>query len=783
MIPFANWLGTPRRATPQRATPQRATPQRLRLEVELLEERSLLNATGILPAAAPIAGTIAEPMVAPSVLFRPIGYPLPPVPAPADSPLTLDAAPATLSATAGSAFDGAVATLTDSDTGVQASDFTVTIDWGDGTVSDGTLRSNGQGGLDVLGNHTYTGAGDYSVQVDVTAGDSTAETYSDLSVSAAAASQFEIDASTDSTPGAVVSITVIAEDPFGNPVDNYAGTVHFTSSDTLAGLPADYTFTADDAGSHDFDVTLESADNQTVTATDTADGSFSGSAGIVVHADATPSFLITADDGATVGMPTTFTVTAVDAFGNPLPTYTGTVHFTSSDALAVLPADYTFTAADQGSQTFTATLREPGSPTIDATDTADAAVTGETNLWVATATSDQVAYADDGSMVVSEALPSAGGQDLVLLRYGSDGALDATFGSGGEVILRGLTGPNQTAPAVALQSDGKVIVAGSAPGASGLDFVVQRYDTDGSLDTSFGGSGTVDTAFAGADAQADAQAVGVAVPGDGGIVVAGTVHTASGSEFGLARYNSDGSLDTTFGTGGLVTTAFDGDATATSVSILYNGEIDVSGQSTDGSYLSAYYNRDGSQDLSGPSPIVWFGGFGRPITMGEVVPPDHAGPAPGGDAVPPVAAATTPTPPTPSIPAAALPFTSDAALVPLAGPADVAVPASQVKLAASDAAPRTTVPPSTTPSASIVVFRPPAAASEAVPVFSPNLNPVPAPSPVQDIPPELGGAALDRLARHNLQLARDKAALSVRDEADEDLPATAGPGTLPPPGA
>src|SRR5262249_12770332 len=87
----------------------------------------------------------------------------------------------------------------------------------------------------------------------------------------------------------------------------------------------------------------------------------------------------------TAGQPQTFTVTALDSSGNPLPSYTGTVHFTSSDPQAVLPADYTFTAADQGVHTFSATLKTAGSQAVSVRD-ATASITGvESGITVSAA--------------------------------------------------------------------------------------------------------------------------------------------------------------------------------------------------------------------------------------------------------------------------------------------------------------------------------------------------------------------------------------------------------------
>jgi hypothetical protein len=78
----------------------------------------------------------------------------------------------------------------------------------------------------------------------------------------------------------------------------------------------------------------------------------------------------------TAGSAYPFTVTLYDAYGNVATGYTGTLHLTSSDVLAVLPADYTFTASDAGKHTFTATLNTKGTQSITATDTASASLTG-----------------------------------------------------------------------------------------------------------------------------------------------------------------------------------------------------------------------------------------------------------------------------------------------------------------------------------------------------------------------------------------------------------------------
>src|SRR5205085_12653250 len=139
-------------------------------------------------------------------------------------------------------------------------------------------------------------------------------------------------------------------DAYGNVVTGYRGTVHFTSSDAQAGLPSDDTFTAADKGVHTFSATLKTAGSQSLTATDTANASLSGTEGSIAVAPAAATTLILAGfpTSITAGVSGMAAVTAWDAYGNVATGYTGTVHFTASDPQAVLPADYTFTAADAG---------------------------------------------------------------------------------------------------------------------------------------------------------------------------------------------------------------------------------------------------------------------------------------------------------------------------------------------------------------------------------------------------------------------------------------------------
>ena len=164
-------------------------------------------------------------------------------------------------------------------------------------------------------------------------------------------------------------------------VAGYRGAVHFTSSDTQAGLPGNYTYSAGDNGVHTFSATLKTAGSQSLTATDTATASITGAqSGITVTAAAATHLVITAPTSVSIGVAFSVTVTALDAYGNIATGYLGTIHFTSSDHRAVLPSDYSFVAADAGVHTFMVTLQSSGTQTLTATDTHTGSIKGNASV-------------------------------------------------------------------------------------------------------------------------------------------------------------------------------------------------------------------------------------------------------------------------------------------------------------------------------------------------------------------------------------------------------------------
>jgi uncharacterized delta-60 repeat protein len=187
--------------------------------------------------------------------------------------------------------------------------------------------------------------------------------------------------------------------------------------------------------------------------------------------------------------------------------------------------------------------------------------------------------------------------DFAIVRYNLDGSLDSTFGGGDGQVLTDLGG-DDSASAVAIQADGKIVVAGtSTAGGNPFNFALVRYKTGGGLDPTFDGDGKVLTDFLGSDTLLD-----VAIQTDGKIVAAGV--TGLSGDFALARYNSNGSLDASFDGDGRVVTDFGDDDGARAVAIQADGKIVAGGSTFAGTgadpidFALARYNPDGSLDPS-----------------------------------------------------------------------------------------------------------------------------------------------------------------------------------------
>jgi uncharacterized delta-60 repeat protein len=213
-----------------------------------------------------------------------------------------------------------------------------------------------------------------------------------------------------------------------------------------------------------------------------------------------------------------------------------------------------------------------------------------------------VAVQNDGKILVAGQTDSGGskGNDFAVIRFNSNGSRDTTFGTNG-LVTTDLGSTSDAAYAMALQSDGKIVVVGqtSTIGTSS-DFAIVRYSTNGTLDATFGTGGKVITDFAGGADQAD----GVALTADGHIVVSGSASFGGILRFAIARYTATGQLDTSFGSSGKTTTAFSqGYARGQSVVLLPDGSMVVAGAAYNyaadgGDFAAVKYSSSGQLDTT-----------------------------------------------------------------------------------------------------------------------------------------------------------------------------------------
>jgi len=239
-----------------------------------------------------------------------------------------------------------------------------------------------------------------------------------------------------------------------------------------------------------------------------------------------------------------------------------------------------------------------------------------------------MAVQPDGKLVVAghANMGGATGTDFVLVRYLRDGALDPSFGNAGKVSTD-IEGGSDQAFAVALQADGKLVVAGSSDvSPKGKSFALVRYNNDGSLDASFGTAGKVVTSFG---SQSD-TAYALVVQPDGKIVAGGHTNTAlRGIDFALARYEANGTLDAGFGNNGQVITPISDGNSRDSIYALalqtVGGEVKIVAAGGEGDFVVTRYNANGSVDAGFAIGQRLDGAFGSVIGAARavIVTPDH----------------------------------------------------------------------------------------------------------------------------------------------------------------
>ncbi len=208
-----------------------------------------------------------------------------------------------------------------------------------------------------------------------------------------------------------------------------------------------------------------------------------------------------------------------------------------------------------------------------------------------------LAVQPDGKLVAAGACLNGGSNDFCLARYNANGSPDTTFGSSGKV-LTAIGSNDDSANTLMLQPDGKLVAAGYCLNGSSYDFCLARYNTNGSLDPAFGTGGKVVTAIG----SGNDLAYALALQPDGKLVAAGNCYNASGtdSDFCLARYHADGSLDLAFGTGGKVVTQIgNNNDSAYAVVVQPDGKLAAAGTCITDSgfaFCLARYNANGSLD-------------------------------------------------------------------------------------------------------------------------------------------------------------------------------------------
>ncbi len=246
-----------------------------------------------------------------------------------------------------------------------------------------------------------------------------------------------------------------------------------------------------------------------------------------------------------------------------------------------------------------------GTPTTSFGD--NGVITTAVGTWTDKANS--ITLQPDGKIILGGSYYRYNGdsnEDFALVRYNADGSLDDSFGNGGKVSTE-LGGDFDVIESVAVLPDGKIVAGGYIQQNSSSKFALVRYNFDGSLDPSFGDGGKVITSIKNSPYE---NAFTMAVQADGKVVLAGR----AGSDFALVRYNNDGSMDSEFGNGGIVTTDVVGGSSISKIVIQPDGKIvgvasinDYTQTSNTWDFAVVRYNPDGSLDNS-------FGDNGKTLT-------------------------------------------------------------------------------------------------------------------------------------------------------------------------
>lgn len=307
-----------------------------------------------------------------------------------------------------------------------------------------------------------------------------------------------------------------------------------------------------------------------------------------------------------------------------------------SDGKIVAVGDH-YDTYDVGGKSDFAVVRYKSNGILDTTFHGDGKLT--TNFGVFDV-ANHVAIQSNGKIVLVGDTCATGytNCDLAMVRYNPNGSLDTNFSGDGKLIVD-FGGGDNGGVALAIQPDGRIVVVGGMHNGSNNDFALYRFLPNGTLDTTFSVDGMVNTGFG---SGRNDGAVDLAIK-SGKIVVAGQTCDSSDNncDFALARYNPNGTLDTTFSSDGKVTTNISGNDHGRAVAIQGNGKIVVAGRPpmNECRFLLARYNTNGSLDstfsgdgkvITNFTPGVSCGGRGMEIQSdGKIVVVGYAGS--GGD--------------------------------------------------------------------------------------------------------------------------------------------------------
>lgn len=210
------------------------------------------------------------------------------------------------------------------------------------------------------------------------------------------------------------------------------------------------------------------------------------------------------------------------------------------------------------------------------------------------ATLRRMSVQSDGKILLTGTVYNSTNYDLIVARFKTDGSFDTSFGTGGKAISSISAGNNETGNDIAIQSDGKIVITGRVVIGAKSSVLVARYNINGTLDTSFGTNGATITAVG----TENAEGISVALMGSGKVIVAGFAGTSK--QFLVMRYTAAGALDSGFGTAGVTKTLIGTKCYADEVRIQSNGKVILGGTSEVSnvhSFALARYNNTGTTGL------------------------------------------------------------------------------------------------------------------------------------------------------------------------------------------